>query len=136
LNLGLSGVAGGGGVRGSGDEFGEDPLDEYTYIAREEEQKQMALKEKAAQLAAQQKETATQQAALLAQQQAAAAAVSAAAHPGNAFAPVAPVASVASGAYVRPPPSRPPPPHYRCHNCGQPGRQSRAHLHKRCAPSL
>jgi hypothetical protein len=114
----------GGSISGNGrieDEFGEDPLDEFTYIAREEEQKLQAAKEKAAQLAAQQKESATTNAA---NQQAAPSTLGAIPIPH----PISAIPTTLSGmsipllqptvVHTRPPPNRPPPDHYKCHTCG------------------
>ena len=92
----------------AGDEFGDDPLDEERWNQRDEERKAAEAKERATQLALQQAKTlAAQQleAEQMRQQQAAL----------LAAAPL-PVAPVAPAAYVRPPPNRPPPPGYICHN--------------------
>ena len=120
--------------RGATDEFGDDPLDEFSYIQREEEKRQAEAKERQQQqlLRQQQEAAALQQQQLAAGMNAAAAgaqgvAVAAQPHPSHAFAAAsgaavpAAMAAPIPGVYARPPPNRPPPPHYVCHNCRQKG---------------
>lgn len=118
------------------DEFGEDPLDETSYIQREEERRQIEMRARQAQ-AAQQQAAAAAQAAQVAQvaqaAQAAQAAQQAQQQQLHGIAAVVP--------YVRPPPNRPPPPHYVCHNCQQRGHWKQscptaAHLSAPSAPRL